>query len=57
MCMGSTKLTRIKIQNNILGSQKESCLLPKVTKAQLGMFYDEADRDRRCGLVLLCRYW
>lgn len=47
MCMESVRLTQIKIQMNILGSQKESCLFPKVAKAQLGMFYDEADRDQK----------
>lgn len=38
------KLTQIKIQINTLGSPKESSLFPKVAKAQLGMFYEEAGR-------------
>lgn len=42
-CVESMKLTQIKIQINTLGSQKESSLFPKVAKAQLGMFYEEAD--------------
>ena len=57
MCMGSRKLTQIKIQINILRSQKEFCLFPTVAKAQLGMVYDETDRDQCWGLGVLCRYW
>lgn len=38
---------RSKIRVNVLGSQKGSCLFPRVAKARLDMFYGEANRDQQ----------
>lgn len=42
-----TKLIQMKMLFNVLGSQKRSCLFPKVAKARLAKFDDEAGREQQ----------